>query len=266
MILGVLIGALMGLTGAGGGVLAVPALVWGLGLSLLQAAPVALLGVAIAAMVGTVEGLRRGSVRYRAATLMALAGLPLSTLGSAAAHVLPELALRLLFIAVLLFIGWQQLGPSVRGESEASPVRLGLVAHLDERSGRFLWTRRAGLGFALIGAVTGFLSGLLGVGGGFVLVPLMRHWTPLAASALVSTSLMVIALVSGFGVLWALWHGVGLPLALASPFAGALCAGMLVGRQMAHRLPERWLHRSFGLLVLAVAAGMAVGVVHRLVG
>jgi uncharacterized membrane protein YfcA len=73
LILGALVGAVLGLTGAGGGILAVPALVVGFGWTMQQATPVALIAVAGSAAVGAIEGLRRGLVRYKAAVLMAVA-------------------------------------------------------------------------------------------------------------------------------------------------------------------------------------------------
>ena len=62
--LGAIIGAILALTGAGGGILAVPLLVFGLGLSMVEAAPIGLLAVGLAASVGAVLGLRQGIVRY----------------------------------------------------------------------------------------------------------------------------------------------------------------------------------------------------------
>ena len=64
MILGALVGLLLGLTGAGGGILAIPALTLGVGWTLVEATPVALLAVGVAASVGAIDGLRKGLVRY----------------------------------------------------------------------------------------------------------------------------------------------------------------------------------------------------------
>lgn len=87
LILGSLVGAVLGLTGAGGGILAVPALVVGMGLPMQQATPVALIAVAGSAAIGALEGFRQGLVRYRAALLMAVAGVPLTSLGVKLAHI-----------------------------------------------------------------------------------------------------------------------------------------------------------------------------------
>jgi uncharacterized membrane protein YfcA len=262
-LLGLAIGLVMGVTGAGGGVLAVPALVFGLGVSMQQAAPIALIGVAIAAAVGAVEGLRRGVVRHRAAAVIALAGWPFAALGIALSHRLSDLLLRGLFVLLLGVVAWRQFGRSAGVEAEAPPPDYH-VAMLHPETGRFVWTVRAAVGFAAIGMAMGFASGLFGVGGGFVLVPLLSHLTPLGAVALVGTSLMVTALVTSFGAVVAVLHGAVLPWPATAWFAIALVAGMLAGRQVAHRLPERSIHRAFAVLVVAVALTMAVDVARRL--
>jgi uncharacterized protein len=89
ILLGSLVGALLGLTGAGGGVLAVPALMLGLGLSMTDAVPVALIAVGGAAWLGGLAGLRQGLVRYKAALLMAVLGTVCAPAGVWLAHRLP---------------------------------------------------------------------------------------------------------------------------------------------------------------------------------
>src|SRR5437868_3455582 len=112
---GLLIGIVLGLTGAGGGILAVPALVLGLGWPMTQAAPVALFAVGAAAAVGAVDGLRKGMVRWRAALLMALLGAVFTPLGLFFAHRLPESLLMALFCVVLLIVAWRMFS-QVRGD------------------------------------------------------------------------------------------------------------------------------------------------------
>ena len=107
IIFGVLVGAILGLTGAGGGIFAVPALVYGLGWGVAQASPVALMAVAIAAAIGTVEGIRRGLVRYKAAALMAIAGITVTPLGLRAARILPESTLLILFAAAMVIVAYR---------------------------------------------------------------------------------------------------------------------------------------------------------------
>ncbi len=120
-VLGLLMGVVMGLTGAGGGILGVPALVLGLGLSMTQAAPVSLLAVGAAAAVGAIDGLRHGLVRYRAALLIALLGALFSPVGVFVAHQLPEPLLMGLFSALMVLVAWRMLQ---REKTSRDPVTM----------------------------------------------------------------------------------------------------------------------------------------------
>ena len=79
--LGLIVGIILALTGAGGGILAVPLLVFGVGLRVAEAGPIGLLAVAMAATLGAGLGLIAGTVRYKAALLMAGAGMLISPFG-----------------------------------------------------------------------------------------------------------------------------------------------------------------------------------------
>jgi len=106
LLLGGGVGLIMALTGAGGGVLAVPLLIFGLHLSVQEAAPVALIAVGAAAALGALLGLREGVVRYRAAALIGLVAMAMAPLGVWLAHQLPPQPLMLGFAGVLLFSAW----------------------------------------------------------------------------------------------------------------------------------------------------------------
>ncbi|HEY6087300.1 MAG TPA: sulfite exporter TauE/SafE family protein [Burkholderiaceae bacterium] len=269
LVLGLAIGVVMGLTGAGGGVLAVPALVFALGLTMPQAAPIAMVGVSLAAAVGTLEGLRHGTVRYRAALFIALLGWPFSALGIALAHSMHDLTLRIVFVLMLAFVAWRQLhqtAQAARVEAQLSAVPASAVAELNPATGRFIWNRRAFGSFSCIGAITGGLSGLLGVSGGFVLVPMLSRFTRLDAPSLVGTSLMVGSLVTGFGALAAVLQGVAIPWPITGRFAAALVGGLLAARLVSHRLPLGVTRGTFAALVIAVAVAMAIDVARRLIG
>jgi uncharacterized membrane protein YfcA len=103
--------------------------------------------------------------------------------------------------------------------------------------------------------VAGLLSGLLGVGGGFVIVPSLSRYTNLATRSIVATSLAVIALVSAGGVAAAAWQG-AVDWHLAVPFAAGAIAAMLAGRQLAARLAGKRLQQSFAAISAAVAVLM----------
>ena len=254
-VLGILIGAVMGLTGAGGGILAVPVLVAGMHWSMQQAAPVALIAVAAGAAVGAIDGFKRGLVRYKAAILMAVCGVPVTSLGQLWAHVIPQFILMGVFALLMLAVSWrfyqQSLPTHLNSEDDA--LRL---AFINTETSKFIWTPIAAFILAGIGMLTGLMTGLLGVGGGFLIVPLMRRFTHLAVPSIVATSLFVITLVGGGGVVSALLAGTELPLIETSSFVGAMVSGMLVGRKVSRRLEPWQVQRGFAFLLFIVSAYM----------
>ncbi|WP_047243018.1 sulfite exporter TauE/SafE family protein [Chromobacterium subtsugae] len=251
LLLGALVGAVLGLTGAGGGILAVPALMAAQGWSLPQAAPVALLAVAAGAALGAYEGWRRQLVRYRAAAWMAASGVPFAAAGASVAHLLPAPLLSTLFALAMLIVAarsWRTAGGAATRDGRAAPCRL------DPETGRLRWSPAAAAALAGVGAVTGFLTGLLGVGGGFVIVPALRRLSDLSMHAIVATSLLAIALVGCGGVLAALWHGTRVPALPSAVFVLAAMGGMLLGRRLIRRLSPPQVLRGFAALTVAVAA------------
>lgn len=257
ILLGIVVGLVLGLTGAGGSILAVPLLMAGLGWSLTQAAPIALLAVAAAAALGSYLAWRRSYVRYRAATLMSIVGVITSPLGLHAADRLPAAALSLLFAVILGMVAIRMLLQSLAkpGESAAHGAR---ICRYDPLSGRLIWTWTSAAVLAAIGALTGFLSGLLGVGGGFFIVPALRAATELTMQSAIATSLMTIALTSVGTVASAALVGRDIPLLVALPFVVGSLLGMAGGRQLAPRIKGAHLQQGFALLQFAVAIGMAV--------
>lgn len=255
LILGAAVGAVLGLTGAGGGVLAVPALVLGLGMSLTEAAPVALVAVGAAAAMGCVGGLRRGLVRYRAAVLMACVGALCAPLGVWCAHRLPSAALIVAFCAVMVLIAVRMLRQAGSTEGGGGCAPAGHRCMIDPRTGRFRWNLRCSGTLAGIGAVAGLFTGMLGVGGGFLIVPGFRQFSDLSMQASAATSLAVIALVSTVMVAGSLAAGAQLSAA-AGAFIAGTAGGMFAGRVAAGRLSGQWLQRIFAWTVLAVAAAL----------
>ena len=252
LFLGALTGAILALTGAGGGILAVPLLIFGAGMSIAQAGPIGLLAVGMAAALGAVLGLRAHIVRYRAALLIAAAGMVLSPLGLWLAHRADNRWLTVLFALVLAFVAYRtfrQAGGAEAARAAPPPcVR-------NPASGRFIWTAPCARVLALSGAVAGLLSGLLGVGGGFLIVPALRSHTDLSMDAVVATSLAVIALVSATGVVSSAIAG-NLDLVAAAPFCAGGLLGMAGGRKVAARIAGAQMQRGFALVAAMVAAGM----------
>ncbi|MCQ8896302.1 sulfite exporter TauE/SafE family protein [Limnobacter humi] len=253
--LGLIVGVILALTGAGGGVLAVPLLVFGLHQTVQQAAPIALLAVGMAATLGAALAHRQGDLRYKAAALMGGIGLIFSPVGLWLAHRLDPQWLNGLFAVVLLWIARQsfrsQLNPGLPAEANETDLAL-LPCMRDDQSGKFIWTLPCARALAFAGALTGLLSGLLGVGGGFVLVPALQRFTNLSMQSITATALGVIAVVSWFGA----FHGLktaGMDWQLAATFSAAALAGMVGGRGLSKRMPALLIRRLFGVLSVLVA-------------
>ncbi|HWY24354.1 MAG TPA: sulfite exporter TauE/SafE family protein [Nevskia sp.] len=257
-LLGALVGLVLGLTGAGGGILAVPALVFGMGWTMQQAAPVALIAVSGGAAIGAIEGFRRRLVRWRAALLMAAAGIPCTVPGIRLAHQLSQQWLYLAFCGVLVIAALRLLHACRQVEERRAETAMSGLARIDQKTGRIRWTWPSVFLVAGIGAVSGFMTGLLGVGGGFVIVPLLRRYTGVSMHGIVATSLLVIAVVGSGGVAVALLHGAHPPLEATAWFTAATAAGMLLGRQLAARLSARQVQAGFAVLLLGVALMMGL--------
>uniref|UniRef100_UPI00106CA245 sulfite exporter TauE/SafE family protein n=1 Tax=Pseudomonas aeruginosa TaxID=287 RepID=UPI00106CA245 len=176
-VLGLIIGAVLGLTGAGGGIFAVPALVFGLGMDIRQAAPVALLAVGAAATLGALQGLRQGVVRYKAAMMLAAAGAVTAPLGVQFAHWLSPRWLNLIFVAIMLVVAYRMFmssrGSQTQDDLADEPAR---VCKISKDTGRFVWNVRTATALGSIGIVSGLATGMLGVGGGFIIVPALAHF------------------------------------------------------------------------------------------
>lgn len=262
--LGLFVGLILGLTGAGGAILAVPLLIFALNWDVARSAPVALVAVGASAALGTVLGLRQGCVRYRAAMVMAVTGGLVTPAGLFLAQRAPTAPLALIFSAVLMYVAWRMFrqgrpriaaSASVAGSAGATPPGKHAPCRLSVSTGRFVWTAPCARALALSGLATGFLSGLLGVGGGFVIVPALRHTTDLPMHSIVATSLMVVALVSSFAAAAAALTG-HLDFAVAWPFAIGALIGMLIGRAIAPKIAAPKLQQGFAALAAVVAAGL----------
>ncbi|HEY8023207.1 MAG TPA: sulfite exporter TauE/SafE family protein [Burkholderiaceae bacterium] len=266
LLLGIFIGLVMGLTGAGGGILAVPALVAGMGWPMQQAAPVALIAVGCSAALGAIEGFQRGLVRYRAALWMAVAGAPFTALGSMLARRLSQGLLMALFAIVMLWVAYRLMQGHGRIMSRAAQEDCGRKAgHVNPDTGRFEWGAPTIALVGAIGAMTGAISGLLGVGGGFVIVPLLRRFTNVSMHGIVATSLLVVALVSGVSVATAVWRGAVLSYDFCAYFTLATGAGMALGRILSRRLPEHRVQQGFAFVLTCVALALIVKAATRIV-
>ncbi|MDD7939602.1 sulfite exporter TauE/SafE family protein [Actinomycetospora lutea] len=241
---GAVIGALLGLVGGGGGILAVPALVHGLGLPLSTAVPASLVVVGLASAVAVAPRARR-DVNWRLAGIIGAAGVPAAVLGGVVHHHLDPDVLLLAFSALMIVAAVRML----RATGEAGGV-------CDLPDGGVAWRRCLPRAVAT-GLLVGFLTGLLGVGGGFLLVPAMIIALGLRTRVAVATTLVVIVVNSAAGLVPHLaGPAPGMDLPVVATFALAAVAVALPAGRLARRVPAAVLRRGFAVLVLLVAAGV----------
>jgi uncharacterized membrane protein YfcA len=242
---GVVIGAALGLLGGGGSILAVPALVYGVGQPVSQAVTTSLFVVGVSSGAGVWPRWRAHQVRWPVAGVFGAAGIGTAFAGTWVNHLLSGRVLLLAFAALMVAVAVRML----LGEVEPR----GACAAPD---GRVNWKGCLPKAVAA-GAVVGFLTGLFGVGGGFVIVPALALLLGLDMAMAIGTSLVIIVLNSAAGLAAHLQRSsVDWPVALV--FAGtALAAALIAGRLGSHTDSDR-LRRWFAWLIVAVAVFVAV--------
>jgi hypothetical protein len=260
--LGLVAGGLMALTGAGGGALGVPLLVLLLHLPIQQASAMSLVAVGLAGAIGALLGLRDRLLRYRAALMLGAAGMLAAPLGVALAQRLAQPLLLGVFAVFMLFTAWRmwRSADPDAGRQAPRPVQPAACLRPDGEL-RLRWTPRCAWVLGRVGALAGVLSGLLGIGGGFVIVPALDRHTNLDLRSIQVTSLGVIALVASAGMAAAAAHG-QLALAEALPFAIGSVVGLLLGRRVAPRISSVALRQGFALVATGVAALVLWRAVH----
>ncbi|MFD5295119.1 sulfite exporter TauE/SafE family protein [Streptomyces mutabilis] len=233
---GAVAGLSLGALGAGGSILTVPALIYLLGFTPAAATTASLVVVIVSSVTALVAHARGGAVRWRAGLAFAAAGvLPAAAAGALSARI-PETVLTLAFAALAALAGLRMLRR--RAPREGGPV-----------SG----VRAAGAGAGL-GAVTGFL----GVGGGFLVVPALVTVLAVPMGAAVGTSLLVVTANALVALAARAYSAVHLDLRLLLPFLATAVLGAWDGRRLAAKVSEGTLRRVFGAVLLAVALAMCV--------
>ncbi len=233
LILALAIGVSLGLLGSGGSIITLPVLVYAAKVPPAQAVGMSLAVVGGTTLVGSILGARSGLVHTKAAILFSLTGIIGALAGSQLTHLVSPPVLLLIFAGLMIVVALRMFRPRP-DESAREPAE----CH---------WLACTATGLA-VGALTGFL----GVGGGFLVVPALIFLARIPLKRAIATSLVVITMTSAGGLLGHLrrehfdWGIAGMFLALA-------IVGLLAGRKFAHRIEAERLRSWFGWFVLGVA-------------
>lgn len=233
--LAALIGLSLGLLGGGGSILAVPVLVYVAGQEPAAAVATSLAVVGATSLIAALDHARVGRVDLGAAVGFGLTGALGAVAGARLTPLVPPRTLLLLFALLMLVVGSLMLRP---GPGPVPGQRHPLAVPL------------AGLG-------VGVLTGFLGVGGGFLIVPALVLLARLEMPRAVGTSLLVIAVNAAAGLLSHLGRE-PLPLGLVAGFTGIAIAGAMVGSRLAGRVAPARLRRGFAALVILVGIALVV--------
>lgn len=239
LFLATLVGISLGLLGAGGSVLALPILRYAAHLPTAVAVPMSLATVGAVSLVGVLSAGLQGRVRWKEGLTFALIGSLGTLVGVGLAGLLAEWLQMLAFLLVVLVTALRMLRPPRGGEPAAEGPSFG-------------WA-----GLLLRALSVGMLTGVVGVGGGFLIVPALVLLFGFSIREATATSLLVIAFNSGVG-LAAYSRVVELDWGLGVRFTAAALVGLFLGQALARKLPAAGLQRLFGLLLLAVGAMIVV--------
>lgn len=226
--LSLLIGGVLGLLGGGGGILVVPVLVYVVGVGTKSAIAASLFLVGTTSLLGTAIHARAGQVRWKLGSIFGAASMAGAFLGGILAAALPERALLGGLAAVMLITALAMLRGRVEAARPLRPPALGRVL--------------------AIGASVGVVSGLVGAGGGFLIVPALTIFGGLAMQQAIATSLFIIALQSFAGFSGHISH-VRLDWRLIAVMTGTAIIGMVAGSALGRRVSAQALKQGFTWLV-----------------
>jgi len=273
-VLGLLIGLVIGGLGGGGGVLTVPALVYLLGQDAHAATTGSVLIVGASALVGMVARWRRPGLDWRTGIAFGVVGIPAAYAGTLLNNRVDADALMLVFAAVILVAAVAMLY-NERPENErpanqprpAAPAQHGggVVAvatrPVTDRQIRLVTAVK----IVVCGAVGGFLTGLLGVGGGFLVVPALVVVLRMPMTLAIGTSLLIIV-INAASALAARVGDLHLDWMVVAPFAVAAIIGTLLGKRVADACSGAALTRAFAVMLVLVGGFVAVESIGALLG
>lgn len=229
-----LIGLALGTLGGGGSILTVPVLVYVLGVDPKLAIAMSLPVVGAAALVGVISHWRAGNVRLQTAAIFGSVAMVGSYAGARASVWFSARAQLLILGTVMVAAAISMLRDAAEEEprESAAPHPTLLLA---------------------VGSGVGILTGLIGIGGGFLIVPALVILGRVPMKAAVGTSLLVIALNSTSGFLGH-YGRESVPWGFVVRFTCVAMLGILAGTALVHHIPTRQLRRAFAFLLVVIGA------------
>jgi uncharacterized protein len=240
-VLALLIGVTLGMLGSGGSITALPVLVYVAGVDPRTAVAMSLVVVGGASLTGALLQWRNRSFHVKAAAVFGLAGIPGALLGAEFTHIVSTHVLMLSFAALLFTVG----------------VLMWKGAHAPLTPGTCHVPRCAAIGFGV-----GMLTGFMGVGGGFLIVPALVLFAGVDTKRAVGTSMGIIAINSASGLVRQIGR-VSIDWSYTLIFLVAVMAGMGAGLLVARHVRADMLNRALGGFLIVAGVVIAILQVYR---
>ena len=245
--LAVLVGVVLGLLGGGGSILTVPLLAYVAGMDAKQAIATSLLVVGATSAVGAISHARAGRVQWRTGLIFGVAGMAGAYAGGLVARFIPGTLLLIGFAVIMIATAVAMLRGRKAGGTAHAPRAIPVGKVVAE------------------GLVVGLVTGLVGAGGGFLVVPALALLGGLPMPMAVGTSLVVIAMKSFAGLAGYL-SSVQIDWAVAGAVTAAALIGGLVGARLTAVVDPDALRKAFGWFVLGMSSVILWQEVHPAVG
>jgi uncharacterized membrane protein YfcA len=254
-IVALLVGVLGSMLGIGGGVLLIPVLTGLLGLPIRSSIGASIVGVIATSTAAGAVQVERGMSHTRLAMVLEIATTLGAVTGGLTAMFVSEHVLEGLFAAVLGYVAWQMGGKEGEGQA-IGPTGLFDTQFLDPMTGQPV---RYGVRHFPVGLSASFgagaISGLLGIGGGIIKVPVMTLVMGIPLRAAIATSNLMIGVTAATSAVIYYHRGFVEPY-IAVPAALGILVGAQLGVRLGGKLEVRWLQLLFRLLLLAFGVQM----------
>lgn len=250
---GLATGTVLGLTGGGGSVLAVPLLIYVVGIKDPHLAiGTSAFAVAMTAIASMVNHWKRGNVRIKEGLKFAIPGTVGTLVGAQLGLLTPANSLILIFAAFMVIMGYVMLFRNKKPLGNHYHLH---IHHYIDDHGRLLVHKKP---INMIGFPIGVAAGYFGIGGGFLVVPMLMHSAGLEIMQAVGTSLLS---VSMFGFSTAIKYLIAgnVDLLFAFIFAAGGVPGSLIGAKLATKIEAAKVVKIFGLMMILVAAYIISG-------
>lgn len=245
------VGLILGLIGSGGSILSVPILVYLFGINPVTATAYSLFIVGTTSLIGSIKNLRNKLINYSTTLLFSLSAvitvyitrrylihlIPETIISSESIYLTKNQLIMLLFALLMLVAGFLMI-------KRTPKTIVGLKQTKTIAPNKFLIFAE--------GSLIGFLTGLVGAGGGFIIIPILVILSDLRMKAAIATSLAIISLKSLIGFVGDI-QNLEIDWMFLLIFSSISVAGIFIGQQFSQKVPDNKLKMVFGLFVIGIA-------------